>query len=143
MGRKLAAFVIVGSLVFASVAVAKSYELEGDFGDAHPDSEVVAKVRMLDGAPGLVKLFDFSGLIAECEDGMEALISGESTRPAEIVERNGKLRFEAKLAEGGSKAQVFGKVSRRGKSANGRIEYGTSGHGGCEAKARFKLKLER
>ena len=140
MGRKLAALVTVGTLAFAASAEAKSYSLEGDLGDSHPDSEVSAKVQMGDGGPVLFKAFEFSGLVAECENGATAEISGESGRPAEIVERNGKLRFEAELAEGGSKAVVFGRVSRSGKSANGRIEYGTSGQGGCEAKARFELE---
>lgn len=140
MGRKLAGFVTVGALVFASTAIAGSYELEGDFGDSHPDSAVTAKIQMSDGRPALFKNFEFSKLLAECADGTGALISGESGRPTEIFERNGRLHFETKLAEGGSKAQVRGRVSRSGKRASGKVEYGGNVSGGCEAEARFKLK---
>ncbi len=141
MGRKLSALVTVGALAFASAAYAKSYELEGDFGDSHPGSEVTAKVQVRDGQPPLVKTFEFSGLLAECEQTPSAAISGDSGRPAEIVKRpSGKLRFEIELTEAGSTASVRGKVSRSGKAVSGTIDYVGKASSGCEAEADFELE---
>ncbi len=138
MGRKLSALVTVGALVLASAAIAKSYELEGDLGEAHPSSEVTSQVQVRDGASTLVKTFKFSGLLAKCEDGSIVSVSGESGRPAEIVERNGRRRFETELTRRRSEADVHGHVSRSGKRLKGEIEFVSEGNG-CEADARFEL----
>jgi hypothetical protein len=141
MGRKLSALVTVGVLAFTSAAYAKSFELEGDFGDSHPGSEVTAKVQIRGGQPTLVKVFEFSGLLAECEGAPGATVSGDSSRPAEIVERpSGKLRFEIRLIEEDSAARVDGKVSRSGKALSGTIDYSGEAGGGCEAEADFELE---
>ena len=139
MGRKVTAFVTAAALVLASVAMAKSYELVGDFGKAHPGSEVTAKVQVRGGVPTQVKTFTFSGLLAECADGSELEVSGESGRAAEVVKRGDRFKFEAELTDGGSTAAVHGRVSRSGKVAKGAVEYSRAG-ANCEVEARFELE---
>ncbi len=140
MARKVIALVTAGALVFASAAIATSYELRGDFGKAHPDSRVTAEVQVRGGVPTRVKTFEFRGLLAECADGSEVEVSGELGRPAELVEKGARFKFEAKLVDGGSKAEVRGRVSPTGKAATGTIAYSGKVAGGCEVEARFELE---
>ena len=139
MGRKVTAFVTAGALVLASVAMAKSYELEGDLGEAHPDSEVTSTVQVRGGVPTQLKTFEFAGLLAECSGDSELEVSGESGRPTKVVRKGTRFKFETELTEGGSTAAVRGRVSRSGKASQGRIEY-SEADGDCEAEARFELE---
>jgi hypothetical protein len=139
MGRKLAGIAVVVALAIPTAALAKPANYEGEF-KRHPDSVVTAKLQVRNGAPTLLKRFEFSGLVADCEDGTAVEVAGDTNEPAELERRGNKYRFETEIGEGASALEVVGKVSASGRKIKGRAEYETKARGGCEAEARFVLK---
>ena len=140
MGRKLSGIAVVVCLAIAPAALAKPADYVGDFGDRHPGSEASAKLLVRQGVPTLLKRFEFSGLVADCEDGTAVEVAGDTNEPTELELRGNKYRFETRIGEGSSALEVVGKVSASGRKIKGRAEYETKARGGCETEARFVLK---